>query len=142
MPRQEGIVSRHSPATSILARLAAAALTACGFALASTAGAHHAFSVFDMQAEIVIEGEVVEFEWINPHTWTWINVTNEDGSVTKWGLEGMSPNYLGRRGWNRNSLGPGDKIAVTVNPLKSGEPGGTFLRCTLEDGTVKVMFGR
>ena len=106
------------------------------------AQAHHSFSVFDMTTEKVLEGEVVEFQWTNPHTWTWINVTNEDGSVTEWGLEGMSPNFLGRRGWTKNTLEPGDHVAIVIYPLKSGEPGGTFLRATLPDGTVKVMFGR
>jgi hypothetical protein len=117
---------------------------AAAFAIfgAGSARAHHSFSVFDMETEIELTGEVVEFQWTNPHTWAWIDVTNEDGSVTKWGLEGMSPNYLGRRGWARDTLEPGDKITVVANPLKSGEAGGTFLRCTLEDGTVKVMFGR
>lgn len=115
---------------------------ALAFAGAATTQAHHSFSVFDMQTEVELTGEVVEFQWTNPHTWAWINVTNEDGTVSKWGFEGMSPNYLGRRGWARDTLEPGDKITVVANPLKSGEPGGTFLRCTLEDGTVKVMFGR
>jgi hypothetical protein len=128
--------------SSIHRRALALALLTGGIAAAAGVQAHHSFSVFDMQTEIVIEGEVVEFQWTNPHTWTWINVTNEDGSVSKWGLEGMSPNYLGRRGWAYNTLKPGDRISVSVNPLKSGEPGGTFLRCTLADGTVKVMFGR
>jgi hypothetical protein len=112
------------------------------FAVASPARAHHSFTVFDMTTEKFIEGEVVEFEWTNPHTWTWINVVDEDGGVTKWGLEGMSPNFLGRRGWNKNTLKPGDHVEIAIYPLKSGEPGGTFLRATLEDGTVKVMFGR
>ena len=104
--------------------------------------AHHSFSVFDMATEKVIEGEVVEFQWTNPHTWTWVNVTNPDGSVTEWGLEGMSPNFLGRRGWTKSTLEPGDRVEIVIYPLKSGEPGGTFLRATLPDGTVKVMFGR
>lgn len=125
--------------TRLMQGIAAAVLP---LVFTSVGQAHHSFSVFDMQTEIELTGEVVEFQWTNPHTWTWINVTNEDGTVTKWGLEGMSPNYLGRRGWARNTLEPGDRITVVANPLKSGEPGGTFLRCTLEDGTVKVMFGR
>ncbi|HEY7673105.1 MAG TPA: DUF6152 family protein [Gammaproteobacteria bacterium] len=103
--------------------------------------AHHSFSVFDMTTEKTIEGEVVEFEWTNPHTWTWVNVTNPDGTITEWGLEGMSPNFLGRRGWTKSTLKPGEHVAITIYPLKSGEPGGTFLRATLPDGTVKVMFG-
>ncbi len=120
--------------------------SACGIvaaliAFTNLARAHHSFNVFDMQTEMTIEGEVVEFEWTNPHTWTWVDVTNEDGTVTKWGLEGMSPNFLGRRGWSKNTLRPGDHIEIIIAPLKSGEPGGTFRRATLADGTVKVMFG-
>ena len=117
-------------------------LPALGMLAVSRAGAHHSFSIFDMTTEKVIAGKVVEFQWTNPHTWTWVDVANEDGSVTKWGLEGMSPDFLGRRGWNERTLEPGDEIEVTVYPLKSGEPGGTFLRATLPDGTVKIMFGR
>jgi hypothetical protein len=109
--------------------------------LGFSALAHHSFSVFDMTTEKTIEGEVVEFEWTNPHTWTWVNVTNADGTVTEWGLEGMSPNFLGRRGWTNSTLKSGDHVEIVIYPLKSGEPGGTFLRATLPDGTVKVMFG-
>jgi hypothetical protein len=112
-----------------------------GFLMSGLARAHHSFSVFDMQTQKVIEGDIVEFQWTNPHTWTWLNVTNEDGSVTKWGVEGMSPNFLGRRGWSKNTLKPGAHVKIVIAPLRSGEPGGTFLRATLEDGTQMAMFG-
>lgn len=94
-----------------------------------------------MTTEKTIEGEVVEFLWTNPHTWTWVNVTNADGTITEWGLEGQSPNSLGRRGWTKSTLEPGDHVEIVIYPLKSGEPGGTFVRAKLPDGTVKVMFG-
>jgi hypothetical protein len=122
-------------------RLCTALLGAAAGLAGFSALAHHSFSVFDMTTEKTIEGEVVEFEWTNPHTWTWVNVKNADGTVTEWGLEGMSPNFLGRRGWTNSTLKRGDHVAITIYPLKSGEPGGTFLRATLADGTVKVMFG-
>jgi hypothetical protein len=123
----------------------AAVLAAAGAVLltvTSLASAHHSFSVFDMTTTKEIEGEVVEFQWTNPHTWTWIDVTNADGSKTRWGLEGMSPNFLGRRGWSKNTFKPGDHIKVSLWPLKSGEPGGTLQRATLSDGTEVVNFGR
>jgi hypothetical protein len=107
----------------------------------SRAEAHHSFSVFDMETSKELEGEVVEFQWTNPHTWTWIDVTNADGTKTRWGLEGMSPNYLGRRGWTKNTFKPGDRIKAVIWPLKSGEPGGTLQRATLPDGTEVVNFG-
>ncbi|HVY65073.1 MAG TPA: DUF6152 family protein [Gammaproteobacteria bacterium] len=118
----------------------AAALGALG--LAGGAQAHHSFSVFDMEHEKTIEGDIVEFQWTNPHTWTWLNVKNADGSVTRWGLEGMSPNYLGRRGWSKGTFKPGDHVKAVILPLKSGEPGGTLLRATLPDGKEVVNFGR
>ena len=107
----------------------------------SSAEAHHSFSVFDMQTNKELEGDVVEFQWTNPHSFLWINVTNADGSKTRWGLEGMSPNFLGRRGWSKNTFEPGDHVKVVIWPLKSGEPGGTLQRATLPDGSEVVNFG-
>ena len=117
------------------------AIALLGLTAGGAVHAHHSFSAFDMAAQKTIAGEIVEFQWTNPHTWTWINVTNEDGSVTKWGLEGMSPNFLGRRGWTKDTLTPGAHVQIVIAPLKSGEPGGTFMRATLEDGKEMVMFG-
>jgi hypothetical protein len=112
-----------------------------GLSLAGAASAHHSFSVFDTQHQETIEGNIVEFQWTNPHSWTWIDVKNADGTVTRWGLEGMSPNYLGRRGWSKNTFKPGDHVKAVIFPLKSGEPGGTLLRATLPNGTEVVNFG-
>jgi len=109
----------------IRALTAAAALAIGGPALA-----HHSTAAFDMEKTIEITGTVEDFQWTNPHTWTWVDVKGDDGSVTKYGFEGMSPNFLGRRGWSKNTLKPGDHVKIVYAPLKSGEPGGTFLRAT------------
>ena len=102
---------------------------------------HHSFSMFDMTTTVTIEGTVKEFQWTNPHTFAWFEVVNKAGTVDTWGIEGMSPNYLGRRGWTKNTLKVGDKVTVTIYPLKDGQKGGTFLRCKLADGKEMVMFG-
>ena len=106
-----------------------------------SAVAHHSFSVFNMQEEISITGKVREVQWTNPHIWVWVDVTGEDGKVTTWGLEGMSPNFLARRGWSRTTLEPGDEITVSLRPLKSGEPGGMFVSTTTPDGVMLSMGG-
>jgi len=95
--------------------------------------AHHSFAVFDMTQEKTITGVVSKFEWTNPHTFIWVDVANDKGVVETWGIEGMSPNYLGRRGWSKNSVKPGDKITVSVRPLKEGKPGGMFIRAQVGD---------
>ena len=106
----------------------------------AAAWAHHSFTMFDSTKMVTLSGTIKEFQWTNPHTFTWIDVPNQSGGVDTWAIEGMSPNYLGRRGWTKNTLKPGDKVSVVILPLKDGSKGGTFLRCTLADGTVMVMF--
>jgi len=94
----------------------------------SALAAHHSFAVFDMTQEKTITGVVSRFDWTNPHTFIWVDVVNDKGVTETWGIEGMSPNYLGRRGWSKNSVKPGDKITLSVHPLKEGKPGGMFMR--------------
>ncbi|MGB6942906.1 MAG: DUF6152 family protein [Bryobacteraceae bacterium] len=118
-------------------------LAAAGLALlfaAAPAWAHHSFDMFDMTHQVTLTGTIKDFQWTNPHTWTWIDVPNDKGGVDTWGIEGMSPNFLGRRGWSKHTLNPGDKVTITIYPLKEGKMGGTFLHCTLPDGKEMVMF--
>lgn len=109
--------------------------------IAASASAHHSFSVFNMQEEISITGTVSKVQWTNPHIWIWVDVTDENGEVTTWGLEGMSPNFLARRGWSRTTLQVGDKITVSLRPLVSGEPGGMFMSTVTPDGVALSMGG-
>ena len=99
----------------------------------SALSAHHSFAAFDMSKEQTITGVVSRFDWTNPHTFIWVDVTNDKGAVENWGIEGMSPNFLGRRGWSKTSVKPGDKITVSVRPLKEGKTGGMFIRAQIGD---------
>ena len=75
--------------------------------------AHHAFTAeFDASKPIKVTGTVTKFEWTNPHAWFYIDVKEDDGTVTNWGFEMNSPNQLLRNGWTRNSLKIGDVIGV------------------------------
>jgi Family of unknown function (DUF6152) len=115
-----------------------AVLAAFGGGLAM---AHHSFAAFNMGATKVITGTVSKVNWTNPHTWIWVDVPNDKGGVDTWGVEGMSPNYLARRGWSRNTIKEGDKISVTIHPMKDGENGGTFMSAKLANGQVLSMTG-
>jgi hypothetical protein len=117
-----------------------ATLTMAAFFAVQPLSAHHSFEMFDSTRTITLTGTIKDFQWTNPHTWTWIDVPNDKGGVDTWGIEGMSPNFLGRRGWTKHTLSPGDKITMTIFPLKDGQKGGTFLHCTLPDGKEMVMF--
>ena len=102
-------------------------------ALTATVSAHHSFAAFDMSKEQTITGVVSRFDWTNPHTFIWVDVVNDKGVTETWAIEGMSPNYLGRRGWSKNSVKPGEKITVSIRPLKEGKSGGMFIRAQIGD---------
>jgi hypothetical protein len=108
---------------------------------AGVAMAHHSASAFDASKQTTITGTIKKFDWSNPHTWAWIDVPNEQGGVDTWGVEGMSPNYLARRGWSRTTLKPGDKITVTVRPMKDGEKGGMWVTAKRPSGEILLMGG-
>jgi len=129
---------------SIFRYLIRPVLTLCALLLVAGghASAHHSFAPFDLTKEKTITGTVSKFEWTNPHSWVWVDVSNEKGGVDSWAVEGMSPNYLARRGWTKTTVKPGDKITISVRPLKSGENGGMFVRATLADGRVLTQSGQ
>jgi hypothetical protein len=108
---------------------------------AGTAIAHHGFADYDMTRHETVVGKVRAFQWTNPHTWLWLDVPDGKGGVTLYAFEGMSPNYLGRRGWTRHSLEAGDKITVNFFPFKDpSKKGGTLASATKENGEVLDNF--
>jgi hypothetical protein len=108
---------------------------------ANIAIAHHGYAVFNTSTQATVSGTVKQFVWMNPHTWLWLNVQNNQGGVDVWGFEGMSPNFLGRRGWTRTSLKPGDQITITFYPFKSpSQKGGAFLTAKRPNGEELKMF--
>ena len=112
----------------------------CG--AATLAWSHHAAApVFDLNAEKTVAGVVKQVDWTNPHIWIWLDAPNASGQVETWGFEGMSPNFLARRGWTRTSLLPGMRITVTFRPLRDGKAGGMFMTGKLADGKVLTSTG-
>jgi len=91
--------------------------------LAAPVVAHHAFGAeFDRDAPIRIEGRIARLEWVNPHTWVHIAVTEmvkegetivpPDPNAEVWAVEGGTPNTLLRRGLRRECLAIGTEVIV------------------------------
>ena len=118
-------------AARVRALLAGIALLATGGALA-----HHSFAMFDRDKEVVLNGTVHEFQWTNPHAFIEVDVPGDKGAVERWSVEMNSPNNLTRQGWKSSMLKTGDKVSVTLNPLRDGKKGGLFVAVTLADGKV------
>jgi len=111
-----------------------ATLTAVLVLLSQPGWVHHSGAMFDRSKETRITGTVSEFQWTNPHASFKVDVLGADGKTQTWSIEMNGPNNLIRAGWKRTSIKPGDKVTVTINPLRDGRPGGWYLAITLADG--------
>ena len=104
--------------------------------------AHHSFAAaFDENKPINLEGVVTNVELVNPHSWIWMDVTNEDGTLTNWGFEGGPPVNLFRNGVTKNTLPVGSEIKVFAYQAKSGENKGVGVFFEYLDGRKVFMGG-
>ena len=112
------------------------ALVIFGTAGAATGAlAHHSFSAeYDSDKPLAISGKVTEMKWSNPHGWIYLDVVNEDGSVTNWAMETSAANGLIRRGWRKDDLPPGTVLMIEGWQARNGSATGNIRSVTLEDG--------
>jgi hypothetical protein len=83
--------------------------------------AHHSFTAeFDATKPVMLTGVVTRLEWTNPHTWFFIDVKNDDGSMTNWGFEMPGPAQLLRLGLRRDSMKIGDTVTVDARRARDG----------------------
>ena len=123
-------------------RLQAVAV-ALGMLLAGVAplNAHHAFGAeFDPNRPLILKGPVVRVEWVNPHTWIHLEVTDEDGNKEIWMVDGGTPNSLLRRGLKRDTIKIGAVIVVDGYQAKDRSNRANGRDVTFEDGQ-KLFLG-
>jgi hypothetical protein len=82
--------------------------------------AHHSFAAeFDKDQKVTLKGTITKMDWVNPHSWLYINVKGSDGQMQEWELEFGAPNALFRRGWKKDSLPVGTEVTVTAYRAKT-----------------------
>jgi hypothetical protein len=122
-------------------RLAIPAAFVAALVVAAPVWAHHAFTAeFDANAPVKLRGTVAKVELINPHSWIHIDVKEADGKVTRWMIEGGTPNTLLRRGFTKNSLPVGTEINVDGYRAKDGSNKANGRDITFPDGK-KIFLG-
>ena len=117
-------------------RLSMVCLSVVLVSIAGVSSAHHSFAIFDTAKSITLTGTVTAFEWTNPHAYIEIDVTEPGGAIKHWSVEMGSPSILMQSGWKFRDLKFGDKVTVSINPLRSGQTGGLLVQATLPDGRV------
>ena len=115
-------------------------LVATGF-VGATASAHHSVSMFDTTQEILIEGKVARFDWVNPHMYLVVETTGPDGKPALIEGEGLGITQALVDGLNRAALKPGTRVIMRANPNRGGW--GKQVRIqdvTTEDGEIHPFY--
>jgi len=81
----------------------------------ATAVGHHSFaSEFDGSKMQTIKGTVTEFQWMNPHAYIYLDVTDASGKKVNWGIQSRNLSVLKRQGLSRQTFKAGDVITVEL----------------------------
>ena len=110
---------------------------------AASAQAHHSFNdIFDVSTVTTLKGTISTIDWINPHVYINVDVKDNSGKVTTWGVESPPTNHLRAAGISRqdlwNNASTGEVVTIHVNPakgvVKANRPLGLLMRITYADG--------
>lgn len=96
--------------------------------------AHHGNSAYDGTTPVAIKGRVTEFAWSNPHVQICLDAKDDQGKISRWTAETLSPAKLSRAGWSKDSVKPGDQVTLTFYAAKNGSTIGYLLKLEFADG--------
>lgn len=96
--------------------------------------AHHSHAMFDMTREVTLTGTINKVVFRNPHMMMNVDVKKPDGEIESWSVEMSTIDNELRRGLDKDTLKPGDKITVKLHPLRDGSKGGNYTSITTADG--------
>ena len=124
-----------------MARIPVLAAAAGAILISTVLLAHHAFTAeFDTKKPVKLRGTIAKIELVNPHSWIYIDVKNEDGTTSQWMLEAGSPNVLVRRGFSKTALPKGTEVIFEGFQAKDGSNRANGRDITFPDGK-KLFIG-
>ena len=82
--------------------------------------AHHSIaSIYDEDHQIMLEGVVTRFTYVNPHPVLMLTVIDDKGRSQVWRLEMDNRGGLAEVGFGVQTLKPGDRLLVTGSPART-----------------------
>jgi hypothetical protein len=109
--------------------------------IGAPAFAHHSQAMFDQSQEILIEGTVARFDWVNPHMYLFVETTGPDGEPAIVEGEGLGITQALVDGLDRDALQPGTAVVMRANPNRGGWGKQVrILDVTTEDGEIHPFY--
>jgi hypothetical protein len=103
--------------------------------------AHHSQAMFDQSQEILIEGTVSRFDWVNPHMYLIVETVGPDGEPALVEGEGLAITQALVDGLSREALQPGTPVVMRANPNRGGWGKQVrILDVTTEDGEIHPFY--
>ena len=110
---------------------------ALALALTSPCFAHHGVAPhYDASKSVHLEGVVAKFDFINPHSFLYIDVVDAAGKQETWSCEMASRSVLSRNGLTAERFAPGAKITVDGDAARHKPTGCQVRTAHFADGTT------
>lgn len=109
-----------------------------GLFISSSVLAHHSDHGIDEEGMVMVEGVITEFSWRNPHVYFKVETTSSSAQLGEWEFQMAATPILGRAGWDRDTLVPGDEVIVRGLPALDGRRYG-LLRYIEKDGVAITL---
>ena len=120
---------------------AATPILAATALLGVPASAHHSQSMFDTSKEILVEGKVARFDWVNPHMYLVVETKGPDGKPALVEGEGLGITQALVDGLDREALKPGTPVVMRANPNRGGWGKQVrILDVTTQDGEIHPFY--
>ena len=104
--------------------------------LASPCFAHHGVAPhYDASKSVTLEGVVAKFDFINPHSFVYIDVVDAAGNTQTWSCEMASRSVLSRNGLTAERFQAGAKITVHGDAARHNATGCQVRTAQFADGT-------
>lgn len=105
--------------------------------LANAAQAHHSVAgQFDMSNAVEWTGVITNMEWINPHSYVYLEVTSDNGDSETWQLETLPTAMFRKANISKEMLmGEGQEVSISGYTARDGSSHlGYIIRITYADG--------
>jgi len=101
--------------------------------------AHHGPAEYDTNTQTTLKGTITDFQFMNPHSLIFFDVTDAAGNAQKWSAEALSATSMVRQGWAKSMFKVGDQVTITGNISKNGSHTMRLNKIVLPSGKVLTI---